>query len=37
MLRLSPVAERDTIWDALLPPGVSVLPADLAAVDAQLS
>lgn len=37
MLRLSPVCERDTIWDALLPPSVSVLPADLAAVDGLLA
>lgn len=37
MLRLSPTAERDTIWDALLPPGVTVLPADLAAVDLLLA
>lgn len=37
MLRLTPVCERDTIWDALLPPGVAVLPADLAAVDGLLA
>lgn len=37
MLRLSPVGEVDTIWDALLPPGVALLPADLAAADALLS
>jgi IS5 family transposase len=37
MLRLSPVEERDTIWDALLPPGVRLLPNDLAAADALLA
>lgn len=37
MLRLSPAAERDTIWDALLPPGVAILPPDLRAADALLS
>jgi len=37
MLRLSPIAEVDTIWDALLPPGVALLPPDLAAADALLA
>jgi IS5 family transposase len=37
MLRLQPAHERDTVWDALLPAGVSVLPADLARVDELLS
>lgn len=37
MLRLQPSCERDTVWDALLPAGVSVLPADLARVDELLS
>jgi len=37
MLRLQPTHERDTVWDALLPAGVSVLPPDLAAVDELLS
>ena len=37
MLRLAPAAERDAIWDGLLPPGVAVLPADLAAADALLA
>ena len=37
MLRLQPDHERDTIWDALLPVGVTVLPPDLAAVDLLLS
>ena len=37
MLRLQPSCERDTVWDALLPAGVAVLPADLARVDELLS
>jgi transposase, IS5 family len=37
MLRLSPDHERDTVWDALLPVGVTLLPPDLAAVDELLS
>ena len=37
MLRLSPDHERDTVWDALLPAGVTLLPPDLAAVDKLLS
>jgi IS5 family transposase len=37
MLRLQPAHERDAVWDALLPAGVSVLPADLARVDELLS
>lgn len=37
MLRLLPTAERDTVWDALLPAGVTVLPTDLARVDELLS
>lgn len=37
MLRLSPAAERDTIWDALLPAGIAVLPPDLAAADVLLA
>jgi IS5 family transposase len=37
MLRLQPTGQRDTLWDALLPAGVSVLPADLARVDELLS
>ena len=37
MLRLQPAHERDTVWDALLPAGVTVLPPDLARVDELLS
>ena len=37
MLRLLPTAERDTLWDALLPAGVAVLPPDLARVDELLA
>lgn len=37
MLRLQPDQERDTVWDALLPAGVTLLPPDLAAVDELLS
>ena len=37
MLRLQPDQERDTIWDALLPAGVTLLPPDLAAIDALLA
>jgi transposase, IS5 family len=37
MLRLQPDHERDTVWDALLPAGVTLLPPDLAAVDELLS
>lgn len=37
MLRLQPVHERDTVWDVLLPVGVTVLPADLARVDELLA
>ena len=37
MLRLLPNCERDTVWDALLPAGVTVLPADLARVDELLA
>jgi len=37
MLRLQPAHERDTVWDVLLPVGVTVLPADLARVDVLLS
>ena len=37
MLRLQPTAERDTVWDALLPAGVTVLPANLARVDELLA
>jgi hypothetical protein len=37
MLRLQPGCERDTVWDALLPAGVTMLPADLARVDELLS
>ena len=37
MLRLQPAHERDTVWDALLPVGVTVLPADLARVDELLA
>ena len=36
MLRLQPDHERDTVWDALLPAGVTLLPPDLAAVDELL-
>ncbi|MDH4160799.1 MAG: hypothetical protein OEV62_11120, partial [Actinomycetota bacterium] len=37
MLRLQPDHEPDTLWDVLLPPGVSLLPPDLAAIDALLA
>jgi IS5 family transposase len=37
MLRLQPTAQRDTLWDSLLPAGVTVLPPDLARVDELLS
>jgi transposase, IS5 family len=37
MLRLQPTGQRDTLWDALLPAGVTVLPPDLARVDELLS
>lgn len=37
MLRLQPAHERDTVWDVLLPAGVTVLPPDLARVDELLS
>ncbi len=37
MLRLQPSCERDTVWDAPLPIGVAVLPADLARVDELLA
>ena len=37
MLRLQPAHERDTVWDALLPVGVVVLPPDLARVDELLA
>ena len=37
MLRLEPSHERDTLWDALLPAGVTVLPDDLARIDALLA
>ncbi len=37
MLRLQPSCERDTVWDALLPAGVTVLPPDLARVDELLA
>lgn len=37
MLRLQPAHERDTVWDVLLPVGVTVLPPDLARIDELLA
>ena len=37
MLRLQPDHETATLWDALLPAGVTVLPPDLAAIDGLLA
>jgi len=37
MLRLQPDHEPDTLWDVLLPAGVTLLPPDLAAIDELLA
>ncbi|CAN5577286.1 hypothetical protein BH23CHL8_BH23CHL8_01070 [soil metagenome] len=37
MLRLQPLHEPATVWDGLLPRGVTILPPDLAAIDELLA
>jgi IS5 family transposase len=37
MLRLQPDQQPDTVWDALLPAGVGLLPPDLARIDELLA